>query len=237
MLASGLADGTVKLWEIKSGRSVAILRGHGGRVRSVAFSPDGTKLAVGSRDTDRSSHGMVKLWEVPSTAWDVLKGQSLEPLDGQPKVVFSVVFSPDSRTLASGASNGVKLWDASTGKHITTLDNGGVVAFLPDGQTLAVGVADRIKLWDIATGKKITTFSYKNYLSAVAFSPNGKTLAVGIDEKIELWDVETKRHIATRHAHGDAVTSLVFSPDGKMLASGAPDGTTLLWNVSELIDN
>jgi len=58
IMASGGLDNTVRLWEADSGRELRRLEGHGGRVRSVAFSPDGRLLASGSDDTT------VRLWEV-----------------------------------------------------------------------------------------------------------------------------------------------------------------------------
>ena len=67
----------------------------------------------------------------------------------------------------------------------------------------------------------------------MAFSPNGATLASGFDNKILLWDMETREIIATLKGHADWVNSVSFAPDGAALASGAGDGTILLWDVAE----
>ena len=125
------------------------------------------------------------------------------------------------------------------GKNTATLQksHSATVAFSPNGKILASGSDDGIKLWDVATGKNTATLRQGTRVwgVSIAFSPDGKTLAIGMGG-IELWDVETKRRIATRHGHGSG-PSVMFSPDGKTLASGSRDGTALLWNVSELIDN
>ncbi|MFN6446346.1 MAG: ribosome assembly protein 4, partial [Nostoc sp. DedSLP05] len=86
-------------------------------------------------------------------------------LEGHSSTVFSVGFSPDSKTLASGSYNKtIKLWDVSTGKAIKTLsehsNSVNSVVFSPDSKTLASASADNtIKLWDVSTGKAIKTLS------------------------------------------------------------------------------
>ena len=96
-LASGGADGTVRLWDVADPAHPRPLgqRLTGGTrpVTSVAFSPDGRTLASGSFD------GTVRLWDVADPAHPRPLGQ---PLTGSAAAVVSVAFSPDGRTLASG---------------------------------------------------------------------------------------------------------------------------------------
>ena len=81
-------------------------------------------------------------------------------LTAHPEAVYTVVFSPDGKTLASGGSDKtIKLWDVATGKNTATL-NGHTnevfsVAFRPDGKTLASGGPDKtIRLWDVTAKKR-----------------------------------------------------------------------------------
>ena len=109
-LASGSFDQTIRIWDAASGVELGILKGHLGRINSVAFSSDGTRLASGSGDNT------VKTWEVAS-------GKELATFRGHSRGVTSVVFSPDGCRLASvsedfGKSVEVKLWDAASGKEI-----------------------------------------------------------------------------------------------------------------------
>jgi WD40 repeat protein len=102
LLASGGADGVIKLWDAVTGKDQGTLEGHKGEVRSLAFSPDGKTLASASTD------GTARLWGVVS-------GKEKMSLPGHPRGVGAVAFSPDGKTLASGEFDGtVRLWDVAT---------------------------------------------------------------------------------------------------------------------------
>ena len=249
-LASGSADRTVKLWEVATGENINTLGGtdspsaaeqmlhmfarrtsksaqHRSPVTSVAFSPDGTKLASGDMD------GMVKVW-------DVSTGRNIRIVRGPGGLYKSVAFSPDGTKLASSISGGdgtVEIREAATGKNINTIAGhlAGVqsIVFSPDGTKLAAGLSGSgVKLWEIETGQQVATFSEK--VISVAFSPDGMTLASthpGALGGIKLWDIETGRNIATLQGSRERVWSVVFSPDGARLASGSEDKNVKLWEV------
>ena len=140
-------DALVSLWDVATGTFQQTLVGHTAvtLLRSVAFSPDGSMLASAGGWRDKT----VRLW-------DVATGTLQQTLTGHTDIVESVVFSPDSRTLASGSIDAtVRLWDVATGtlQHTLTEYTSGVlsVAFSPDGRTLASGSEDgTVFLWDIA---------------------------------------------------------------------------------------
>jgi len=159
--------------------------------------------------------------------------------------VYSVAFSPDGQTLASGDSNGtIQLWDAATGQPMGKPLNGNAgevnsVAFSPNGQTLASGSDDHaVQLWDVATRKLTANLSLAgvgtvNTVNSVAFSPNGQTLASGSNAAVQLWDVATRKLTANLPTAGvGTVNSVAFSPDGQTLASGNHNGTIWLWNLT-----
>jgi hypothetical protein len=164
-------------------------------------------------------------------------------LKGHTYYVYSVVFSPDGRTLASGsADNTIRLWDVSTGKPKGQPLEGHAkavlgVAFSPDGRTLASGSADNtIRLWDVSSGKQKgqPLKGHTDSVIDVAFSPDGRTLASGsADNTIRLWDVSSgKPKGQPLKGHTSFVYSVAFSPDGQTLASGGVDFTIRLWDVS-----
>ena len=174
------------------------------------------------------------------------------PLTGSGASVYSMTFSPGTRTLATGNDDGtIRLWDVADPAHPTLLSRSptgsGVtvdsVAFSPGGRTLASGSGDgTVRLWDVADPARPRPLSQPRMGSAVsvgsvAFSPGGRTLASGSgDGTVRLWDVADPAHptLLSRSPTGRGdVYSVAFSAGGRMLASGHFDGTVRLWDVAD----
>ncbi len=200
-----------------------------GAIREIAYSPDGTRLAVASA---------IGIW-----IYDAQTGEELNLFTGHTEGgVVSVSFSPDGEMLASGSfDQTVRLWDVKTGETIRTLTGHiGIVesvSFSPNGQTLASGGGFRdntVRLWDVSTGELLHTLTgHMEGVDSVSFSPDGQTLASGSeDETVRLWDVATGAIVHTLTGHTDRVNSVSFSPDGQTLASGSEDETIRLWDVA-----
>jgi WD40 repeat protein len=149
--------GTLQLWDLATGRLSLTLQGfYGGSVISVAFSPDGKRLAAAVgfyQGGDKDNLGEVRVWDAGT-------GHPVYNLHGHPSCVWGVAFSPDGHRLASvggprlsDTPGEVKIWDMHTGQEVCTL-RGHVrviygVAFSPDGRRLATaGEQDGVKIWD-----------------------------------------------------------------------------------------
>ena len=159
-------------------------------------------------------------------------------LEGHTEVVWSVAFSLDGKTLASGSwDQTIRLWDVETEQllHILTGHTSHVtsVAFSLDGQTLVSGSWDStIRLWNPNTGEHQKTLTdHADGVGSVVFSPDGQILASGSgDQTINLWNTTTWQVDRTLTGHTSVVDSVAFSTDGTMLASGSRDKTIRLWN-------
>ena len=214
-------------WNRLCHRDLYTLNGHTNWVMSVAFSPDGTRIASASYD------GMVKLW-------DKATGQEILTLVGHTNGVSNVTFSPDGARIASAnADNTVKLWDLDTGQETVTLkghtDTVRNVAFSPDGATIASASDDQsVKLWDTATGQEIVTLKgHTDAVSNVTFSPDGAKIAsASSDHSVKLWKVATGQETVTLKGHTLPVLSVAFSPDGARLVSSGNDHSVRLWDTA-----
>jgi WD40 repeat protein len=240
------AEGRVKVSDAVSGKEIFWLRGHPNRIASVAFSPDGKRLASASSDG-------VKLWdmetgkELRALPHSVLvKWVDLE----RPEGVRAVAFSPDGKKLASAGRRNVKVWDVAGGQELMTFEEPtdliGKVAFSPDGKRLAVAYvtddlvqSSSVKVWDLTTGQAVQTI--KGHAGPLSFSADGKRLfsegrrlATGVDESgtVKAWELASGQEVFTLRGPSSPVA---FSHDGKRVASMSADGVRI-WDLASSQD-
>src|SRR5713101_7590702 len=227
-IASGSADGIVKVWDATSVHILLTYKGHKDVVNSVAWSPDGKHIASASAD------GTVQVWDATS-------GHILLTYKGHTAAVSSVAWSPDGKRLASASSDQtVQVWDATSGHTLLTYKGHTVVvnsvAWSPDGERLASASSDTtVQVWDATSGHTLLTYrGHTNAVNSVAWSPDGKRLAsASSDQTVQVWDATKGKTLFTYSEHADAVYSVAWSPpDGKRLASASVDKTVQVWDTS-----
>jgi WD40 repeat protein len=227
VLASAGWDGTIKLWDVKSGRELRSLVGHAGGIYRAVFSSDGEQIASASRD------GTVKIWNTKT-------GSNTGTVVAESLSVKSVAWSPDGRFLASSGNDGVvKLWDASSLKELRVMKHEwregrpgltNTVLFSPDGKTIAARNWDgTVSLWQVSTAHEeliLALVDSTAAISSIAFTHDGRLVAAS-DEggKVKFWEVASGKLVRTLQSPSVQgmtiqIVSLTFSPDGQWLATG-----------------
>jgi WD40 repeat protein len=194
-------------------------------VFSVAFHPDGKRLASASFDKT------VRLW-------DLATHKTLTTLSGHSDFVYAVAFNADGKWLVSASKDrSVKLVETDTGKSRFTFsldDDVLTVTVSPDGKNvISSGFQPSLFWWDPTTGQRVRAQGGHGVAThEVCFSKDGKLLAsAGADRTVRLWNGGTGALLQTLPANSVAY-AVALSPDGKRVAAGCFDGLIRLWDTA-----
>ncbi|CUA77948.1 WD repeat-containing protein 5 homolog [Dictyostelium discoideum] [Rhizoctonia solani] len=204
----------------------------GSGVNSVAYSPDGTRLAAGC-------------WDHTVKIMNAYDGTLLlDPLQGHSGCVNSVAFSPDGQLVASGSDDDtIRVWNPYTGAPIAgplQAHRGNVasVSFSPNSKQIVSGSKDHtICIWDAGNGTLLSGpfAKHDSDVNSVTMSADGVLIAsASADKTIRLWNTHHGTLAASPlKGHTDHVRSVAFTPDGTRLVSGSNDSTIRVWNTSD----
>jgi serine/threonine protein kinase/WD40 repeat protein len=237
---------SVRIWNLAGAGEKLTLRGHGGGVPQVVFSPDGKLLASVGRDSK-------------IIIWDPLKGNIIKELTEFSTPVQSLCFSPDGRVMAAGDSETgtVRFYDIESWSELYEMqaEVGGIVwciAFSPDGQSFAAGGSSGLMLWRVARGngdqRAGKTISFKalgrlpDQAGSICFSADGKWLvSVHVQRAqdqtfhhwVNLWDSHSSQahslSMAQPYYHALALS---FYPDSKHVAFVNGKKAIAVWDVT-----
>ncbi len=205
------------------GTTLLTYRGHTSAVTTLAWSPNGGRLASGS-------------WDCTVQVWDAATGKRLLRYQGHSTGVTAVAWSPDRKTLASGSEDGlVQVWDAASGQTLLAYRGHNqaisALAWSLDGSYLASASTDlTVHIWKPTSQAK--PFIYKGHraiVEVILWSPDRKRIStVGRDQSVQRWDTASGSNVLTSRNPDAPARSAAWSPDGTRLASGGDDGMIVL---------
>ena len=250
---------SIQLFEMKEGKEVKKLAGHGGAISGLLYVDDNQILSSSADKTLR--------------LWTVNDGQAKKTLTHVGPIT-SFTLSKDKKLVAASAGKSVKIWQLADGKEVTGFETKADIkslAFSPDGNRLVVGETDntaRVYGVDgelseffqhtgpvLAVGyhsdnKQIVTAgadkiakvwkssliwqkAHDTPVSQVIFSPANNQVFSASEKDVKIWNVADGKEVKTIIAHGGKVTGLGISADAKTLATTGADKTAKVWNLAD----
>ncbi len=219
-VATGAADGRVRIWDARSTRLLANIDAHESSANVARFSPDGRAIATGGDD------GMIR-------NWDAATGAPRAAMKGHRAVVTHLAWAPDGGRLVSASPDAtVRIWSAD-GTSLRVLEVGSpvfAVELTRGGDQIVAAAAESQTIWDASSGALLAT----HHLSDAAY-----TLDIAGERAVSctlttprVWEVDTGKVLSELVGHAGDVSSCRFNRDGTLVATGSTDGTARIWDPS-----
>jgi WD40 repeat protein len=226
-LAAACTDGTVRLWDFVSARTLATCRGHTGPARGVAFHPTSDRFLSWGND------GTFRQWNGPD-------GHLIEVRQAHNRSINDAAYNSDGQLILTGSSDqSVRLWHAGGGDAMAVLRGHTEivhsVAFQSDGTALVSAAYDgTVRYWPApARENPCVLRGHTSYVYPVAFSPDGRWFASGgWDNVIRIWDAASGQPITVLTGPRGFIASLAISPDSQRLVARSYDDRLRSWDMS-----
>jgi WD40 repeat protein len=238
-IVTGSLDRTVRVWDTRTGTTLAELKDHTIDVTSVSFSADGTRLlTAGGLGAGK---GEVFVWDAPIRTPEV-------ELLGHTARITAATFSPDSARIATISDDRtVKVWDTRTGRALLDLkghtDPAVTLGFSADGTRIVSCAVTIAKVWDAKTGSALLELKGPRgdrLMGMGAFSPDGTRIVIvgrksdgkGSEKGVAtIWDAKTGPALIELKGLPPRVDRVSFSPDGTRFFTRSVDGPAKAWDA------
>src|SRR6266496_2421115 len=225
---------------VPMGKLITPYRKHSAPVLSIAWSPDGKKIA--SASADKTVH-----------IWNATSKNPILIYRNHNKSVSAVAWSPDGSRIVSGSwDTSVQVWHVQSGRKLFTYQGHTSpvygVAWSPVNSSSsesswrlasasgAAGKADvdnTVQIWYALTGSNLLIYrDHFYFVTAVAWSPDGTRIASASDDRtVQVWDATTGETIFTYRGHAKEISSVTWSPNGTRIASAGYDTMVHVWHA------
>jgi cytochrome c len=190
----------------------AQLRGHGGPVRALAISPDGTRAVSGSFDTS-------------AVRWSLTRNVAEQVMRFHDGAVNATAFLANGRIVTGGADARIAIWTPGRAAPDQVLEGHtapvAALAVSPDGKTLASASWDHtVRLWPLAGGAPRVLEGNTQNVNGVAFSPDGvQVISAGYDATVRIW--QAAGNGVSVHNLPSPLNTVAVAPDGEIVVAGA----------------
>jgi WD40 repeat protein len=225
--ASGSPSAIATFQEARAAdHQLGVLWGHGDRVASAHYSPDGTRIVTCSADNT-------------ARIWDAFTGVQLRVLRGHDDSVVSARYSPDGAHIVTASHDKTaRIWDAQSGAQVAVLQGHdkalSSAAYSPDGTRIVTASSDKsARVWDALTARQLKVITgHEAELSSALYSPDGlHILTASADNTARVWDLRTGNQIAKLTGHSDLIFDAEYSPDGKHILTASRDKSARVWDA------
>jgi WD40 repeat protein len=225
-VVSASSDGTLRVWDLETGRPLTTMAGHTSDVNACAVTLDGRRVVSASADQT------LKIWDLES-------GRALATLAGHTDSVSACAVIRDGRRMISASWDGtLKVWDLDSGRLLVTLEgHTGLVtacAATADGRHVVSASKDgTLKIWDLESGRPLFTLEgHTGTVTTCMVTPDGqRVVSASQDETLRIWEVESGRSLAVLQGHLGGVNACAVTPDGRRLVSASGDRTLRVWDL------
>ncbi|RHZ59243.1 uncharacterized protein CDV56_102161 [Aspergillus thermomutatus] len=224
MLASASTDGTLRLWDVTTGRCLRVIEGFKGKITAISFSPEGKWLAS-------LSGGMIHVWDVATG----LCIQGFEESQG----FKAMAFAGDGKLVAVSHTQQVQYRDVASKECVRSIHglvgHPASVIFSEDAKTIATwSFNGLVRVWNLTTDRCIIKVILDSTVGSdtVALSPDGKILAAAASTEIQAFDTETGDCLTTLQGHLLRINALAVAAGNQTLASVSNDTTVKLWSLA-----
>jgi WD40 repeat protein len=225
LIAGGLSNGSVNIYEASSGTLVQTLANVAGEVEGLSFSPDGSSLVIGANNL---------------TVWNLSTQSASAVLEGYTRAINTIQYNHDASLLAAGTREGtVLVWEPATDRLVYSFsrhtDEVTSLSFSFDGRYLAAGSLDNTTImWDLSTGEPVNEFrGHSNGVKSIQFSPDTTRIVTAggwVDLSVRFWDIVSGENTNNLVAFTKGDIKLAAQPEVNLLASGGGDRVIRVWN-------
>ena len=226
ILLTGLADATLRVWDLTEKKQIACYDEHKNEVLCVTISSDSTLAVSGSEDKSL-------------ILWDLRRHCVKHVFRGHSGAVFSVALSLDTNLMISSCyKKEIIFWSMQSFASLRKIQTQYVVCslFVSSNNELYSATGWFLEKWNIISFKKSKSIdAHFQKINSITKTKNNKFLITGSDDyTVRLWNMSTLKNKGTLSGHSDAVRSVCVSEDDTKILSAGEDNTIIVWSIDTL---